>query len=147
MTIFFDQKGRLECFLQGGFFLDFIFSNQDDMFIIFTTLFAPKEADASENVDERVQAAMEAAACGSIKLMDSDARASVSDLMVQAIQESSHGIQLIQCDDGTIVMAQKIQAASLLLDEVLKQTLTEFFVAARRARKAVRPARRRMSWF
>ena len=147
MNTFFDRNGQLFSFLYGGILLDFIFTRHDDFFMILTTLYAPKQGGVAENLDERLQTAISAAGCGCIKLIDSDNHHSVLDVMMQEMRDSSNDVKLIQSIDGTIVMAQKVQAASLLIDEVARQTLDDYFLAARKARKAVKPAQRRRSWF
>jgi hypothetical protein len=147
MNVFFDHQGRLHSFMFGGFLLDFIFHDQDHMFLMLTTLYSPKHDGAAENLDGRARVATETAACGYIKLSEDNDSQRTKEEEIQAALELSHGIQLIQYEDGTIIMAQMIQAASLLVDEALEQTLEEFLTASGKARKAVMPTRRKISWF
>lgn len=147
MNVFFDRQGRLHSFIFGGFLLDFIFSQHDDMFFVVTTLYSPKHDGAVDDLDGKVVIAMEAAACGYIILSEGGVSQGSKDEEIQSALESCDNIQMIQYKDGTVIMAQMIQAASLLVDEALEQTLGEFLTAAGTARKAVLPPRKKMSWF
>ncbi|KAI2508056.1 hypothetical protein MHU86_6348 [Fragilaria crotonensis] len=147
MNVFFDRQGRLFSFIFGGFLLDFIFSQQDDMFFVVTTLYSPKHDGAVDDLDGKVLVATEAAACGYIILSEGGVSHRSKDEEIQSTLESCDNIQMIQYKDGTVIMAQMIQAASLLVDEALEQTLGEFLTAAGTARKAVLPPRKKMSWF
>jgi hypothetical protein len=146
MNVFFDRQGRLDSFMFEGILLDFVFNEQDHTFLVLTTLYSPKHDGVAENLDDTVRVATEAVACGCVKLSDDDDSQRSNDQEIQAPLESSSGIQVIQYEDGTIIMAQVIQAASLLVDEAVEQTLKEFLAAAVRARK-VMPTRRKISWF
>lgn len=122
MNLFVDRKGRISGFIHGDFLLEFKFRSQDDMFIIYTVVYHPKEHGPVIDLDEKLQTIRNDLTDSSLKLKTSD--------------------------DGAIVLVQKISAASLLSDEDSELTLDVFFGTARSTRKCVIPKKnRRMSWF
>jgi len=122
MNLFLDRKGRINGFIHGDFLLEFKFRAEDDIFMIYTVVYHPKERGEVQDLDVKLEAARD-------EITDST-------------------IKLKQSEDGAIVLAQKLSAAYLLNDEDFEQTLDAFFNTARSTRKSAIPIRkRRRSWF
>lgn len=123
MNLFTDPKGRINGFIHGDFLVEFEFCREDDKFAISTCVYHPSEHGAVDQLNEKIQAARD------------------------EITDSS--ITLSQTEEGAIFLAQRIQAASCMVDEDLEQTLEIFFIIARSVRKSSMPKRRKrnLSWF
>jgi hypothetical protein len=121
MSLCLDHEEGVGSFIHGEIIMQFIFSEEDEDFILYTFLFEAENREEMNNITRKIQ-------------------------FLNPDQIDQHCFLIGKKTSKAIFLMKRVQAVSLLLDEEIDQSLQVFISTARKIRSLVGSKQKKLSW-